>query len=666
MISKILQSIRIPYREDSLFGIILISLFIVPLFFLPVVEDLFETPRFALSMLFVGLALVIFFFRKTIEWRFSKVLAGSLLAFLFISFISAIFGVDFNNSIFGIYGRYANSLVFLVLWTALIFLIGLQNSRDKILVFMKMFLFSGFMVGLLGILHSYEIFFYFGVENTQRTIIPSFIGNQNFAAMFLIGVIPFLLPVLKDTKTLIWKTIYSLFGVISIWALMVFASRGAILAFAVAMTIGLVIILFRKIEWKYRLVVSAMLVAGVFFAIFFYSTTRLEETTDSLDVSNNVSAQTRVTVWGESTDLILQNPILGMGLGNFYIGFRSLGNISLPGSERFDDAHNLYLHNAVSSGVPAAIIFLFIVIMPLYVSMRNYFREGSLISWAISIGLIALLVSFCFSPVNISLWFLLAFLISASQFVVDPKTFDVNTLRSYKKIIAIILGVLLIVLSLLFMTSEILTLKTKQAYRKAEFQKAYSLGKISILTNPINSIARLYATASMIKLGYNPEDIRSAINKFENLHENSSGTQKYAADLYFMLYKKTNDSKDLQASFGHMEKERSLEPNFAPVLVGESYLYYKAGEIDKAKELLNNAVTLESQGRYYFAWLLLAQIYLEEKNYTQMIHALRQVKELRDPNSIETGIILDNLINSYEKGEFNLEKLPIAFPEIDV
>lgn len=652
--------LRIPYREDSLFGIVLLSLFVVPLFFLPVIDELYETPRFAVAMVLVGLGLTILAFKNLGKFRMSKLMSVSLLVFLVLNVISTLAGVDIYNGIFGIYGRFATSLTFVFLWTALVFMIGFENSEQKTLSLFRVFVLSGFLVSVLGIMHIYGYGFYSGLDNDQRQIIPSFIGNQNFSAMFLVGIIPLSLPLIVNSKNLLRKVIYAVMAVVSIWAVMIFASRGAILAFAVSIIIGLIAIFFKKVGGSVKFLVLGFAIAGLLFAYFFYSATRFEETSGSLDLKTNVSTQTRLIVWSESASLLKNRELTGLGPGNFYIGFRGLGNNTLPGSSRFDDAHNIFIHTAVSTGVPSMLVLMFIFFLTFYSAAKLFVKENSLIGWSISVGLIGVLVSACFSPVNISVWFLLAFLIGASQFRSLPQVISVKSLPYKAKTIIFTLGVILMVIGVIYMTSEILSDHSKKAYRAENLDKSLRYGSLAKELNPLNSIGRIYAVASMIKQDKDPEEIRNQIDILAKVHKNSSGTQKYASDLYFMLYKKTNNENDLKSSLDHLKLVEQLEPNYGPVLVNSAYLYYKAGDIESAESSLRRAISLRTQGDFYFGWLLLAEIYLEKGQLDLMNKALSEA------NLIAPSPALENLLRLYSSGNFTFEKLPVTLPDIDV
>ncbi len=654
---NILNKLRLPYREDTLYGILFLFAFIAPLAFNPWLLEGYETTRFALTLILTGAAVLVAVYNNkkiSITW-----LSIFCVGFLLINILSLITSKDVVISLFGLYGRFTGSILFLICWLVMIFLFASIKDFGKYKTIYKMLVVSGSLVSVLGILHSFGIGFYAGPDSGARPIVPGFIGNQNFAAMYLLGIFPLLLPLFTESKNFYTKIYYALTGLFMVWAVMVFASRGAILALAGALLFGLGLLLIRKTSWLSRLIVAVVLIISVVFGFLFYSTTRYENTAETF-TSQEVSAQTRLVVWTKSVELIKQYWYLGLGPGNFFIGFKTFGDNILPSNERFDDAHNLYLQLASTIGIFGLLLFLVILSIGFYITLKHYWKTQDLWSWGFCLAFIGLAISYTFNPVSLPNWILLAVLIGivSGNYLDDIRALSIQ--NKFLKLFIIVCSALLISAGIGFYGSELFATATVHAYRANQIESAKKYGKAALILNPFNNTARAYYTASLIKTNYDHQKIRGYIEDFYKYHKLSSGNQKNTADLYFMLYRKTNDQADLDNSLKHLETSLQLEPNYSQLLINSGYLLYQAGKIDEAELKLKQAVGLSSQGKFFYAELLLAQINLDHGKFDQALWYLDQA------NNIQPNILLKKAQEDIKSKKLPNNKLPIYLPDVDI
>ncbi|MEX2145344.1 MAG: O-antigen ligase family protein [Candidatus Spechtbacterales bacterium] len=90
------------------------------------------------------------------------------------------------------------------------------------------------------------------------------------------------------------------------------------------------------------------------------------------------SNQGRIHIWKESIGSIVQNPVIGVGIGNYPT---VLGE-SLSASEAGASAHNLYLHIASTIGVFGLVVFLWMIWEILKISVR-YIKKYPADDWAV-------------------------------------------------------------------------------------------------------------------------------------------------------------------------------------------------------------------------------------------------------------------------------------------
>ncbi len=666
MFTRLLKSLpRLPYREDNLFASLYLMLLIGPLFFFPIITDAFGSPRFALFMILMGVSLLVFSFRKHFDVTLNYLFIGCLLGFLLFSIISTAFSIDLINSIIGYY-RQANSLAVVALWVILIFLLGLVNSRDKVLSLMNMLVVSGILIAVIGVLHFFGLGIYITDTINTRPITPGLIGNQNFSAILLVGILPMIIPLLKRTQTFYGKVYFLAAGLIMITSLAIFTSRGAILGLGVSLLFALALVVMKKSTWLTKSAIVGMLGALVLMGLLFYSPARITDVRSTVLLSD-FSAQSRITAWLSSVDIINSSPWHGLGLGNFVYGYRSMGIDTVYMGQQFDDAHNLYLQLGATVGVPATLLFCILLLIGLYSSYSAYLRSSteldSLTGLAIAMGLVSVLICVSFTPLDLSSWMLLGFLLAASQFSYQHKT--LNRLKYvlqkwYGKSFFITFGLVLIIFGATYMASLIYYQYGYNNYSSKNYDKALSYLNTSLTLNPLGDTHRAYIAAILIKRQAEPEQIRSVIERYLYMHPNDAEVQYTGAYLYYMLYDYSHDSTDLAKSLAHIEIYTEKQPNYAPALLRKAYLYYKAGLIEKAQQVLHESASLVTPGQNYFGYLLLAQIQLEQGNLKGMEHSLEKAYELQ--NSPELKFLLE----IYKSGKFDSKTLPIGLPPVDI
>lgn len=658
MISKFIEAIRLPYREDQLFGIVLITLFIGPLFFLPLIGDAFDLPRLSLFSILIGLCIIAVVKRQVWDLRLNPALSNVLKFFIGLNLLALIFSDTVFNSFLGELERRSNSLFFVVLWVVFIVIVALVNTRNKILTLMRVFVASGFLVAILGILHSFGIGYYTGYDPGPRPITPGFIGNQNFSAMFVVGILPFLLPLFTEAKNNVHRILYSIVGFVMIWSLMVFASRGSIVAILCAGALGVILLFLRKFTWSIRLGVVLAFLVTIGMAGVFYTITRPITTSSSLELSTDETTQSRLEVWVQSAELIKAHPWLGVGQGNFSTAFDQVKEKTLVGVERFNDPHNLFISIAVTTGVPALIAFIAIMAIALWVSFKNFWINKSLISWAIGIGLIATLISCMFNPVSISTWIALAFLVAASQYSVVPQALE--KINTGKKIIVIIVGVVLVLIGIALLSSEFVSKSGIESYRLAKYEDSIKYGKLALILNPFNSYPRTYIAASSIKLRVDPVIVREQIAAIIKHNQESAAHLQSASALSFMLNEYSKEPQDLQKMSQYLGEQQRARVSYAPILINAAYYEFRAKNYDVAAIYLNQAISVDTYERYPYAHLLLAEVRLQQGRGDLMI------KSLQHANAISPNPGYQIIFDDYKNGKFTAKSLPIQYPSIDI
>lgn len=657
MLQKIYSKLlRLPHRDDNFYGVLFLLFLISPIIFTPLMQDGFEPIKFVVCLLLTSIGIIVLMRRGHIFGnKYAMILLG---AFWIFNLLSTIFSLDKINSLVGLPGRYPGSLIFITAWVILFALIwsAVRNDESRRLSLIRVIVFQGLAISVLGLTQQFDIGYYSGISEYARPIIPSFLGNQNFYAMYLLGAVAGIGVLWQKAHSRAASYYYAVTGLVVILALVLAGSRGALLGLAATGLIYLVVSLWRKYPKVNLIAMLGMLLFAVVLYVGFQSALRADQIGNTVSAAE-YTAESRYIVWSDSVGLIAQNPILGAGHGNFLVLFQGLGHTLMVGSQRFDDAHNLFLNLAVTTGLPSVLLFLAIIGLAVLLAWRQSKLKQSSSIWSLSV-LAGVSVAACFNPVSLSIWMLIALAIA---FAIGNETIKFS-IRKWQKIILILVATILVIFATCFLTSEILSQKSIQAYRLQQPEQAVKFGSIALLLNPFNSSARVYLIASRIRQKENLNKQGEEIEKLISQHPKAAGLYRKASNLNAMLYVATNDDQYRQRVNDLVTTSQELEPNSAELIGAAAYLQYKMGQPELAMESLNRLLALPNNEKYPYSWLLRGVILLNNGKKEQGLYAIEKASSILPGQPSLKHFIADI------KQSDDVSKLgaPIYFPDIDI
>ena len=364
---------------------ILANLFLLPIIFdyFFISKNVFILPKTIFFYIFLLLLLVstvvkIFLISKIkISQRFLSFLLIPLFLLLSLS-ISSLFSLDISLSWEGSYSR-QNGLFFyfsLFLWVVLL---SFNYYQDKKILNIRKFLItislSSFFVSL------YSIFQYLGfdwilwVEATKGRRVFSSLGQPNYLGVFINLIWPVVFYLFITEKKNILKILFFLIFIFNFLALIFSFSRGAWIGFAFGF-IFLFLYYFFKIDRKkafagilFLIIISPFLLTQDFF---------VERINRFFDYKSGSGAD-RVVIWESALDKIKEKPILGYGLEQQEIVFRSTYNKEYALYENHsifvDRSHNLILDYLLVGGLIYLILFSIFIFL-LFRSIFYFFKGG--------------------------------------------------------------------------------------------------------------------------------------------------------------------------------------------------------------------------------------------------------------------------------------------------
>lgn len=648
--------IHIPFREDNSFAIVFFFALIVPLIFVPIFPESYETVKYPAAMLLMGVSTLILLSRK--EIRFHKATLIALLVFGALNIISTFFSLDVPNSIIGFFGRYTGSLFFITTWILFIVSVwnAVQHNEQKRLAIIKVLFFDALAISVFGIFQSFGFGYYAGIVESARYIIPSFVGNQNFYAMFLVAVLPAVVMLWNQAQSKLAKYYFVISSAIIVWAIILSGSRGGLVGLGAAFAVFVGLVIYRKYSRQFLvgIMLAAALSAVLYFA--FFATTRTD-TVDGVSSNAQYTTQSRYMLWSKSWTIIQNNPVLGVGPTNFFIPFQMLGTTDQSNIERFDDAHNMVINMAVNIGIPAVLAFLVLI----FIAVRNGWREtiakDSVSLWALS-GLAGLLAAAMFNPVSVAIWALLGIILG----IMTSYTTIIRPIGARIRVVGYVLGVALMVVAVGFISSEVFTKYGYSAYLLKDNAKAQSLLKKSVFLNPLNATARTFLIGSEINLrtdlGKSAEDIESILRQ----HPYASQNFKKAADLYYRIYMASKEDRYKQRSLELYDRALVLEPDSAPMYASAGYAAYKMGESQKSLEFLDKQIEISGGKDYPYSLILKSKIHMDLNQKEEAVKALKTAQGF-----ITDQPLLKNYIAEVEKStDLRSLAFPFYLSDIDI
>lgn len=653
---KIVSNLRIPYVEDTTFGLLFLSCFWIPLLVIPPLPDPLELVKFSLWSIFIGMAIISFTKDTKLQGSvLSKFFILASLVLLVWSVVSTVWSLDIINSLLGAGIRYTNSVTFFILWVSWLLLLSLQ-SRVKFLFLLKTLIFTGTLIALWGIIQSFGIGYYPGLTIEVRSLFPSFLGNPNYCAMFLVPVI-FLIPWgFFQARSDLAKTYYVLCFAISIWGLIIFTSRGAILAFMLSLFLFICLNLLKK-QWKIALIGFVIALTASSVSVGYLLAIRSAGTA-SVATADDQSSLERFAIWNEAMDLTLQNPLVGSGPSNFFLASRQYSNSVLHGPTWFDDAHNLFLNLAATMGIPALLAFLSIIVFAVW----NYYKlfrsqeTDFLLPTLLICGMLGWLIAAMFNPVVVPNWLVFGVML-VGVFQVYPQNTNLSIMKKHKLVISVVGGVLVVV-GIGFLGSDLLLWQSAQLQNRS-LRVSEELLNLSFKTNPTNITALFNLIAHYEDKG-DYQTVERYIEYLDNLHPKSAGVKQKIFYAYFTMYNTTqNPLYKLKLNEAALAYEAS-NPYNIKTYQDLAYAFLSIGDLARAEHYGKKSVVLNGQDPY--GWILLTKIYIEMNDYQKVIAAFEKSYQLR-PNA-EFRYFLDDA--KFNKTQGKDVVLPMYFPPISL
>lgn len=643
--------LNLPFKEDKVFTLLALVVFLVPISFSIFTFEVFESVKFSLFLSLTALAGTIFFFEEQ-PLKTHKKLGYIVTAFLSLLFLSAVFAPDLFYSFFGFYYRYTSSFLFFVLLCLFGFLLIQVLSKDKFILLLKILVFDALLVAAVSLAQGYGYIFYGGIGELGFYRGPSLLGNPNFSSMFLSFMAPISLYFALFSTTNRLKLYFSLTTFVVVLSVFLLGSRGGILAlFASFISLPIIFLLLKQSK-KTLAVITFISIFILAISFTFISEVRPQAFSGIFNgTDTNVSS--RFYGWQIAKDAILAHPFFGVGLGNYSLYFESIRSTYKPfNTDVFDDAHNLWLHLPATFGIPAFLLFLYICFFAVRVYIKKIINEKDVQSVFLSTALISFTVFVSFNPVPVPIYLVFVLILAGGlfeSFIIPDLGF---TLHRYIKYSLIFLLSCLSFFGICSFVSEHFLGLAKISLQANDMKAVKKYAKLAFVFNPTNGQGFFYKTQASISLKEDTEQVLKNIKKIENYHPSQAQSYVMSSQLYFQLFMRLREIKYLEFAIKALEKSVSIDKNF-PARYGSLGLYYFVlGDYKLAKYNTLKALSLDKD--LFTSWILYAKISQMENQKKSMLYALNNAYRL-NPQIKQLQGLITNIKSTDDIQKYPLE-----------
>ncbi len=215
--------------------------------------------------------------------------------------------------------------------------------------------------------------------------------TPNGLAAYLTLFVPIAISFVFYAKRKIIKVLFLLISFLSMWSLMITFSRGGFLGILVGLFFFVYFwILQRKVvKRKYKIIMIVAVLLVCLLSIYILMNSHV------VDLLNRKgTAESRISIWVESMQLVKDRPVFGHGINTYMRIFQAYRRVP-SSSPTF--AHNCYIQMAMEVGILGLVAFLFIIFKLFYEFFKKqkllFFTSGNLrvVSFGILSGIVAFL-----------------------------------------------------------------------------------------------------------------------------------------------------------------------------------------------------------------------------------------------------------------------------------
>ena len=297
--------------------------------------------------------------------------------------ISVIFSIDKSLAIYGKEFRHEGFLS--VLSYYLLFInYKINGTKEDVKKFLKLIIIIGIINSLYSLLQIYTNFGFILRFSNNSHMASGLCGNPNFLGSLIVTCLGIMIcKILMDKKIGIKDILITILLFIS---LINVQSTGPFFTFILVFIFFIILIYMKKELILKNVLILMILFITTYTAIYFinkdaYKISECEICTNQIKKTIDSGGSGRLKIWKNSLDIVKDNFIVGVGFDNFYLVYPNPKinytitlsiatddtlHVEKETYQIIDNAHNIYLHILVSTGIIGLIPYLSLLIFTFY------------------------------------------------------------------------------------------------------------------------------------------------------------------------------------------------------------------------------------------------------------------------------------------------------------
>ncbi len=348
-------------------GVILL-VFLLPLFFLPITTEAFEFPKQLLIVFFISILAILWAIKMILKGQV-KILHSPLtipiLTFFGLFFLSTIFSIHRFSSMFGSYPRFHDGFVSLFIYLFTFFLVA-SNIREKkqIVKVLTSLSFSGVLIAIFGILNFFD-FYLLGSYLRNPLLTPA--GFADRAVFFLAILFPIVYFVFLFEKSKISQILAALASILFLFYISLISHSAAVGA---VFLVFLLPFLFTRFQFSKTITIKTAIIFFIFLLLLVINNVGFIKSQIPFLKDKAFQHELRMdanTAWAITTGGFQNLKILalGSGPGTYIFDFTSFKPVRFNQTSvwdlRFEKSSNEYFQIISTLGILAFFAFIWIL-----------------------------------------------------------------------------------------------------------------------------------------------------------------------------------------------------------------------------------------------------------------------------------------------------------------
>lgn len=355
----------------------------------------------------------------TIVYRDFKIVKAkqnlAVLGFALMIFISCIKDRGFI-SLFGIDYTTHSLLDYMKLFILYFLVINLIKNRKQFFIFIWGLIFLGTISCFIGL---YQYINKIGLlEEGGILRITGTAADPNYFALHLVMLIPLSVSLFLSSKSILARSYLAGFFMLSLLNIFFTFSRGGMIGLVIVLSLSFFMLVLHNRKKLIPVFISVLFILSIIPLIPEQYWSRIRTIPDVKDVA----IRARLDTWRAGYEIILEHPLMGVGVGNFRYEYflKALASPDIRMKAQLV-AHNTFIEIAAESGILALIFFLTLIFWTLRDLRQKVFifqKEKDDPFYWVSRALIISLIGYIGCGVFVSQQYLVMFWIIAPLAVV--------------------------------------------------------------------------------------------------------------------------------------------------------------------------------------------------------------------------------------------------------